>query len=76
MPTIRVVQNVMAGRFGRQSLWGSLRAFLVPTHGALSEAYALLDRVGIGGCIRAVAAARKEGGKRNDDDFHGSQGPW
>ena len=57
VPTIRVVQNVMAGRFGRQSLWGSLRAFLVPTHGALSEAYALLDRVS-GGQQQRVAIAR------------------
>jgi phosphonate transport system ATP-binding protein len=47
VPTLRVVQNVVAGRLGSESLITSLRhVFFTPTAIA-AEAHAILDRVGI-----------------------------
>lgn len=48
VPNLRVVQNVVAGRLGNWSLLRSMRAmFWTPQH-LVEEAYAILERVGIG----------------------------
>lgn len=47
VPNVRVLKNVIAGRLGRMSLAGSIRAMLFPPRVLVEEAYALLDRVGI-----------------------------
>lgn len=48
VPNLRVVQNVVAGRLGDWSLLRSMRAmFWTPQH-LVEEAYAILERVGIG----------------------------
>ena len=47
VPSLRVSQNVLAGRLGRQSLPRSLRSMLLPPRAELSRVDALLDRVGI-----------------------------
>ncbi len=47
VPNIRVLKNVLAGRLGRMSLLGSLRAMLVPPRTLVGEAHELLARVGI-----------------------------
>ena len=47
MPSLRVSQNVLAGRLGRQSLSRSLRSMLLPPRAELSRVDALLERVGI-----------------------------
>jgi phosphonate transport system ATP-binding protein len=44
---LRVSQNVLAGGFGRQNLWGALRAMWRPPRRDLERAHALLERVGI-----------------------------
>jgi phosphonate transport system ATP-binding protein len=70
VPNLRVVQNVLMGRFGRQSLWGSLRMMFRPARADLEEVHRLLERVGIpekmfarvdtlsGGQAQRVAIAR------------------
>lgn len=47
VPNLRVSQNVIAGRLGRMSYWGSLRAMLWPSRGDLEAVEAVLERVGI-----------------------------
>ncbi len=47
IPTLRVIQNVMAARLGRYSLFGALRRFLYSTSAEQEEVYALLKRLGI-----------------------------
>lgn len=47
VPTLRVHQNVIAGRAGRRSLWSSTRALLWPTPEDLEQAHLWLERVGI-----------------------------
>ena len=70
VPNLRVVQNVLSGRLGRTSFWGSLRMFLRPTREQLADVHRLLERVGIadkmyervdrlsGGQAQRVAVAR------------------
>ena len=70
VPNLRVVQNVLMGRFGRQSLWGSVRTMFKPAGHDLDEIHRILDRVGIaekmfeqvdklsGGQAQRVAVAR------------------
>lgn len=48
IPNLRVIHNVLFGRLGEWSLSRSLREFLFPSQAAVEEAYALLQRVGIG----------------------------
>lgn len=48
VPNLRVSQNVLLGRLGRQSFAASLRSFLWPRPSELERAHALLERVGIG----------------------------
>ncbi|HOX25452.1 MAG TPA: ATP-binding cassette domain-containing protein [Candidatus Krumholzibacteria bacterium] len=45
---LRVSQNVLAGGFGRQGFWGSVRAMVRPRRQDLARAHAILERVGIG----------------------------
>lgn len=47
VPNLRVVQNVIAGAFGKRSLAGSLRDLLVPAAEARREIHECLQRVGI-----------------------------
>ena len=47
VPNLRVIQNVVAGRCGRRSLWGTLRDLILPGVEARREIFALLERVGI-----------------------------
>jgi len=47
VPNVRVSQNVLAGRLGRQSFLGSLRTMLMPPKEDLARVDALLARVGI-----------------------------
>jgi phosphonate transport system ATP-binding protein len=47
VPTLRVSQNVLAGRFGRQTLLGSLRSMVLPPRRETERVDALLTRVGI-----------------------------
>lgn len=47
VPNVRVLQNVLAGGLGRQSLAASLRAMLLPSRAMQHDVYAILDRVGI-----------------------------
>lgn len=47
VPSLRVVQNVMAGRLGRCGLFGALRTMLRPKRNDLAAVHALLERVGI-----------------------------
>jgi phosphonate transport system ATP-binding protein len=47
VPTLRVVQNVVAGRLGSESLLTSLRHVFFTPSSAAAEAHAILDRVGI-----------------------------
>lgn len=47
VPNLRVGQNVLSGRLGRQSLLASLRMFLRPRGEDLERAHELLQRVGI-----------------------------
>ncbi len=70
MPNLRVVQNVLMGRFGRQRLLGSLRMMFRPAGADLEEVHRILERVGIaekmfervdrlsGGQAQRVAIAR------------------
>ena len=47
VPNLRVLQNVVAGRLGTQSLCGSLRALLCTPRQLVEEAYEILASVGI-----------------------------
>jgi phosphonate transport system ATP-binding protein len=70
VPNLRVVQNVLMGRFGRQSLRGSLGMMFRPAQADLEEVHRILERVGIdekmfarvdtlsGGQAQRVAIAR------------------
>lgn len=48
VPNLRVIQNVMAGRLGRQGVLGSIRSMLVPSAAEAERVHELLERVGIG----------------------------
>jgi len=47
VPNLRVVQNVLTGRLGRQSLAGAMRAMVMPAAADVDRAHAILERVGI-----------------------------
>ena len=47
IPNLRVIQNVLTGRLGRQNLLGSLRSVWWPGSQAKREVHQILDRVGI-----------------------------
>ena len=47
VPNLRVLQNVVGGRFGKRSLLGALRDLLMPAVEARREMFAILERVGI-----------------------------
>ena len=47
VPNLRVVQNVVGGRFGKRSLPGSLRDLLLPAADVRDAVFGLLERVGI-----------------------------
>jgi phosphonate transport system ATP-binding protein len=48
VPSLRVAQNVLAGRIGGMGFWKSLRTSLRPSRDELEEVHALLVRLGIG----------------------------
>lgn len=48
VPNLRVVQNVVAGRFGRRGFWQSLRSLVRPIADDQEQVFGLLERVGIG----------------------------
>jgi phosphonate transport system ATP-binding protein len=70
VPNLRVVQNVLMGRFGHQSLFGSLGMMFKPADADLEMVHRILERVGIaekmyervdklsGGQAQRVAIAR------------------
>lgn len=70
VPNLRVVQNVLSGRFGRRSFLQSLRMMFRPRPQDLEEVHRILERVGIadrmfervdrlsGGQAQRVAVAR------------------
>jgi len=47
VPNLRVSQNVLAGGFGRQNMWGAVRAMVWPPRRDIQLVHALLERVGI-----------------------------
>jgi len=47
VPSLRVLQNVLAGKIGRTSLLGSARLLLLPPRAEVRRAYEILARVGI-----------------------------
>ena len=47
VPNLRVSQNVLAGRFGRQSFLSSLKTMIWPSRSQIASVHRLLDRVGI-----------------------------
>ena len=47
VPNLRVVQNVLAGRLGKQSLAASLRSVLFPRRGEAVDVHRILERVGV-----------------------------
>jgi len=47
VPNMRVIQNVVGGRFGKRSLWGALRDLILPGLEERRRIFALLERVGI-----------------------------
>jgi phosphonate transport system ATP-binding protein len=47
VPSLRAVQNVVAGRLGRRGLLAGARSVLWPSRSDLLEVHALLERVGI-----------------------------
>lgn len=47
VPNMRVMQNVVGGRFGKRSLWGALRDLLLPKLEERQRIFGLLERVGI-----------------------------
>jgi len=48
VPNLRVLQNVVAGRFGQRGFWQSLRSLVKPAQSDQEQVLELLDRVGIG----------------------------
>ena len=48
VPNLRVLQNVLAGRLGQWSVFGGMRALLLPRRRDVAQAYETLERVGIG----------------------------
>lgn len=48
VPNLRVVQNVVTGRFGKQGFFGALKSSLFPDRGEKGRAFSILKRVGIG----------------------------
>ncbi|MEZ6004206.1 MAG: ATP-binding cassette domain-containing protein [Planctomycetota bacterium] len=48
IPTLRVLQNVLAGRLGRGGTLAAMRALLWPSKAQRLDVLALLDRLGIG----------------------------
>jgi len=47
VPNLRVLQNVMAGRLGREGFLASTRSLLLPGRKAATQVYEILRRVGI-----------------------------
>ena len=47
VPTLRVVQNVVAGRLGAMGVAASMRALFAPSRVLVHEVHAVLERVGI-----------------------------
>jgi len=47
VPNLRVLQNVLAGRVGRQGFWPSLKTMLYPGGAAVRRVHRILERVGI-----------------------------
>lgn len=47
VPNVRVSQNVLAGRMGRQNFFTTSRSMLLPRRAEIERVHALLDRVGI-----------------------------
>jgi len=47
VPNLRVIQNVLSGKFGHQSLAGALRAMIFPARRECMSAHNLLERVGV-----------------------------
>ncbi len=47
VPNMRVIQNVVGGRFGKRSMWGALRDLILPGVEERRRIFALLERVGI-----------------------------
>ncbi len=47
VPNLRVMQNVVAGKFGRRGFWSSLRSLAKPTSSDQEQVFELLERVGI-----------------------------
>ena len=51
VPNLRVIQNVLAGRIGREGFLSSMRRLLLPRRSETEEVWALLERLGIGDLI-------------------------
>jgi phosphonate transport system ATP-binding protein len=47
VPNLRVLQNVLCGRLGRQGLLASLGSMLRPSRAEVEEVHALLERLGV-----------------------------
>lgn len=47
VPNLRVIQNVVEGRFGKRSLWGAVRDLVLPAVEERRRIFELLTRVGI-----------------------------
>ena len=47
VPNLRVLQNVLSGRLGRQGMLSSLRSMIRPSRQELEEVHALLERLGV-----------------------------
>ncbi len=47
IPNLRVLHNVLAGRLGKLSFWGGMRAFLFPQRRYVHQIHEILERVGI-----------------------------
>jgi phosphonate transport system ATP-binding protein len=47
VPTLRVIQNVVAGRLGAMGVAASMRALFAPPRAVVHEVHAVLERVGI-----------------------------
>lgn len=48
VPNLRVVQNVVAGGFGKQGLFGAMRSSLFPSWREKERVHSILQRVGVG----------------------------
>jgi len=47
IPNLRVLHNVLAGRLGKLSFWGGVRAFLFPQRRYVHQIHEILERVGL-----------------------------